>query len=553
MNTPATTTTNDILTSGSNQTYGKCELAKVNYPTFDKYSPTKTFSMPLQTTTDTKWLPGDSLKNNEGTRLVEDKLGVKWKAKFIYAGSEYQQKLSLMMVSGDVPDFFEVTPLTNYAKLVEAGLLKDLTDIWPKAASEHVQNLLAWNKDALWKPITIKGRFYGWPRVKVLGQDEMMMWYRKDWLKKIGAKSPTTLNELHDVAKAMVDAKLAPKGAPTIGFPIPKTVITWLASADPVFGAYGVMPGEWKQMPDGKLESYSIQPGAKEALSLLAQWYKEGLIQQDFYTMDENKVAELIINGQVGIFFGPFWCAGWPLTDATKNAIGKEDPGELWEHTTIPTGPNGQRGTAYTSPVVGAVALNHKLSDEDATAIIKNFSWNDNLTHFHYLWQTQWHGLKGYDYIYDVNKCVCKAGPGNSPGLPPTTKVPDVLFRKHEYEWDDFLLNKYKQHPDQLDCMWTQDAKGLLNESGGNRMQRAAYAQALKITNTYAIKDAFTGIPGPAYTSKGGVLSDTQNTWYVNLITGREPMGAFDQFVKEWKSKGGDEVTKEINDKAAES
>lgn len=62
------------------------------------------------------------------------------------------------------------------------------------------------------------------------------------------------------------------------------------------------------------------------------------------------------------------------------------------------------------------------------------------------------------------------------------------------------------------------------------------------------IPQAYTGANTPAMQSKGGILVKLEGDTFINIIYGKKPVTEFDNFVKEWKSLGGDDMTKEVND-----
>ncbi len=43
-------------------------------------------------------------------------------------------------------------------------------------------------------------------------------------------------------------------------------------------------------------------------------------------------------------------------------------------------------------------------------------------------------------------------------------------------------------------------------------------------------------------------LQTMEKQIYTNIIYGKEPIDAFDKFVEEWKSQGGDQITQEVNE-----
>ena len=43
-------------------------------------------------------------------------------------------------------------------------------------------------------------------------------------------------------------------------------------------------------------------------------------------------------------------------------------------------------------------------------------------------------------------------------------------------------------------------------------------------------------------------LNKLQDETILGIIIGDKPMSAFDEFVSQWKSQGGDQVTQEVNE-----
>jgi putative aldouronate transport system substrate-binding protein len=516
----------------------------VNYPPFEKFDPIKQFTSPRVAGSQKKFVGSDTLEHNAGDRLIEERLGIRFTSKYIASGNdEFREKLNLALAAGDLPDFIGVYPFDLYGQMVKAGVLKDLTNIWPQAASPFLQEVSNWSNGILWEPIRIDGKIYGFPGIKVIGQDEKLLWYRKDWLDKVGAKPPTTLDELHDVAKALVDAKVAGTDRPTIGLPLNNELNTWICSTDPIFGAYGVMPGYWKQNEDGTVVNYSTMPETREALALLNAWYKEGIIHQEFFTLDTGKSVEPIINGQAGMYFGPYWCPRWPNGDAAKNS-----PGAEWAFTLIPTGPKG-RGTKFTLPVQSAHAIGAHVSDEDAIAIIKAVDWTEHLTNPKFLPETNWHGFEGYDYEFKDGKLALT--PDIEPvGLPTSARV-DVLVQLREYEYNEWLR---QQPPESLDSYERALVEATFSGGGGQMYMDtyAAYKEGVKAVEEYAIRSAFNGIPTPTMIAEQGNLNDLERAAFIDIIVGNKPIESFDAFVQDWKSRGGDAIAREIGEYLAQ-
>jgi putative aldouronate transport system substrate-binding protein len=110
-----------------------------------------------------------------------------------------------------------------------------------------------------------------WPWVGPLG--------RTDWLKELNISIPETYDELHDALVAFRDQKKAE-------FPLALSDIGldgWLMAGfntmyQPAFG------GALFIQIDGKVHFGATEPGFKEYVTLMNQWYTEGLIDKEFYT-----------------------------------------------------------------------------------------------------------------------------------------------------------------------------------------------------------------------------------------------------------------------------
>ncbi|MOA13492.1 hypothetical protein D3C78_1335470 [compost metagenome] len=61
-------------------------------------------------------------------------------------------------------------------------------------------------------------------------------------------------------------------------------------------------------------------------------------------------------------------------------------------------------------------------------------------------------------------------------------------------------------------------------------------------------KDMFVGPPTKTMKSRLDYLKKLEAQVFIEIIYGAKPADAFDEFVKSWKSSGGDDMTKEVNE-----
>ena len=347
----------------------------------------------------TAFAEGDSLDNNPYSRMIEKLFGVKYTVSWTWATQdEMNSKYNLSMASGDLPDYLETVPMTVFIKMVEADLLEDLTDAYPMYASQRWQDTWAEYGELPWTWSRVNGRIYGLPRVEDLAHNDTVLWYRADWFDELGHAVPTTLEELHAAAKAIVDAGMGLGAAgTTIGLMANKQYAhTWYGSLDPIWGAHGLIPDRWSQEGDGLMFD-GIRPELKEPLQLLNQWYNDGIFRKDFFTVETSESVEDVASSQCGLHFTPSWGAN---LDTVTN-----DPNTRWAFTNVPAGPDGHQGK-YTENNFreGPFCFRKGMPHVDKVFAITN--WMAELTedferrmHTTYAWD-------GYNYSWDGDTIV---------------------------------------------------------------------------------------------------------------------------------------------------
>jgi putative aldouronate transport system substrate-binding protein len=66
------------------------------------------------------------------------------------------------------------------------------------------------------------------------------------------------------------------------------------------------------------------------------------------------------------------------------------------------------------------------------------------------------------------------------------------------------------------------------------------------------VYDAFYGAPTPTMVDRLSTLEKMEDEVFTRIIMGQS-VDTFDKFVEDWKRLGGDQITKEINEKIAKS
>ncbi|MFE5320773.1 extracellular solute-binding protein [Paenibacillus sp. NPDC056579] len=227
---------------------------------------------------------------------IENKTNTKLKISWV-SSNNYDDKTNVTLASGDIPELMLILdPYSPQVKTMAAqGAFWDLTPF-----IKDYKNLSSFPAQS-WQNTSINGKSYGIPRVRPLDGSGNFPLVRKDWLDKLGLKTPANMNQMYEVMKAFTEKDPDGNGKnDTIG-------LTGLVTSDGM-GSFvwveNVMNGSngrWKEK-DGKLADTVFDPGTREALVWLNKAYKDGIIAPDFPTLKQSQVREMITTNKAGIF-----------------------------------------------------------------------------------------------------------------------------------------------------------------------------------------------------------------------------------------------------------
>lgn len=232
------------------------------------------------------------------------------------------QKTSMAIASGDIPDFM-IVDRAQLALLAKTDLInKDLEPLWNAYASDTVKEWTMAEGDDAWESLRYDGKIIGLPNIGGSVDQGEMVWLRKDWLDNLGLDIPTNMDELYDVMLAFKNDDPDGNGQNnTIGMTLHKDFLSGPGTGDAlgIFNSFGAYPQIWVEDGAGGIEYGSVTDGAKDALSWMARAYQDGLIEQDFSSMDSNKAAEASVSGRSGVQWGAMWNHMWPLQSTVDN------------------------------------------------------------------------------------------------------------------------------------------------------------------------------------------------------------------------------------------
>lgn len=520
---------------GATTTETKDKSGAVTTP-YGKYDELVTYTIGKNTPGSPRLPEGDTYENNAYTRYLKDVLNVQNKDEFEAAnGDPYDQKVSMAVATGDIPDIMKVDS-TTLKQLVDSDMIADLTDAYKNCATDKIKQMYdSYNGRAL-ESATFDGKLMALPSTQCANAPTML-WVRQDWMDKLGLQAPKSMDDVENILQQFVTKDPGNNGAgKTIGLVASSNiggVYGGLFQMDNVLGMYNAFPGQWIE-EDGKVVFGSTTNNMKKGLGRVAEMFKKGLIDPQMAVRQGDDVTSLIVNGQAGAFFGPWWAPDYPLNDAKKL-----NPNAQWVPYIIPTNSDGAYTTYTQNPASEFYVV--KKGFEHPELLVKIASViNDKMVYEDYGKQELMDYIKqgvdsgvrpvgilinDYNATIDMYKNIDLALKGE--------KDPESLGAdKGNYEkCKDYLANSNSPSADAWSGYTSRMvAPKLMSETKINEVNPVFFGQ----TKSMKLKWAN--------------LQKLQDETFLKIVTGEAPIDSFDVFVSTWKSTGGDEITKEVED-----
>ncbi len=333
-----------------------------------------------------------------------EKTGVKLEFNTPAAGMEEEQ-FNIMLASGDYTDIISydfVSLPGGYQKLYNDGVIIKLTEYMDK----YAPNLMNFYKENPHMEKLVKddnGDHYVFPFLKgggvLLATTGPML--REDILEELGLEPPETIDEWDTVLQAFKD-----------NYP---DVYPYLSSWDSLRSAfqpaYGVSREDWYVDDEGKVHFAPLEEGYKEFLMKMADWYKRGLIDPNFATLDTSSIDNAMSAGTAFATFG----AGGSSLGAYMTA-NKDNPKYSIIGVRVPTLNKGELAKYCTEYEFGGnpqIAITTACENIEAAMRMYDWCFTDEA----YL-ELNW-GIEGESFEYDSqgNKVYTEWITNNPDGL----------------------------------------------------------------------------------------------------------------------------------------
>lgn len=225
-------------------------------------------------------------------QALKDALGFEVTLNILGAGADYATALNARISGGDVPDLFVVPGKDAMYQYAKNGVILGLNEY-----KDKIQPLIEWGGgEENLKANMYEGELYLLPK-KVLRSYSTWV-VRQDWLDKVGAEIPTTVEEALEVARKLTFEDPDGNGKDdTYGF----SSYGLSNGFDGIMNPYGASISNHFIIVDGEVTSTLLQPHVKEGLEMCKRFVDAGVVDPDIVANDSNAVRDKMIQGKVGM------------------------------------------------------------------------------------------------------------------------------------------------------------------------------------------------------------------------------------------------------------
>ena len=402
------------------------------------------------------------------------------------------EKLNAMLVSGEASGIIIRGGTEWLANLVNQDALLPLDEYIKGTSLETLHSEIQ-------SASRIDGKQYSIVFPEAIALQSPSYIVRKDWLLESGmTDQPKTFDEFNHMLqafKARGDG-VVPLGV--FGSPHGGTDGSQLSGAfSPIKGMFGI-PTEFA-LRDGKVVYTPILPEAKEYLAYTAQLYKDGMIAKDFAMLDAQKTQEMFIGGQMGLFLLEYPWASKTIIPAVAETGGDA------RFMDFPTGANGQPSysKAYY-PVSSNVAIAKDTKDVEAHIEFIEFLLKPETQ------QITNYGIEGQHYTKEGDNIV------------PTEEGKNIAWS---------VYYKPLASPDEWYRMY-----GVMADWAEYYYPTERNASREDVDPVYFMP------PQPDLVAKRVQLNTKVDTYYTDVVTGKQSLDSFDAFAQDWLNSGGQEI-----------
>lgn len=482
---------------------------------------------------------GDDDVNNAWTRYLKEKLNIQNENLFeANDGDDYEQKVSMAIVSGEIPDIMVVGDYATLKQLYENDLIADLTEVYENCASDKIKEIYDSYDGVCLETATFDGKLMGLPTTEI-SHGPGILWLRKDWMDKCNLEEPKTMEDIYNILQQFLVQDPGGNGeGQTAGLVIdPEIAGNSGGSYMPnnIFTLYGAYPKQWIDDGSGNAVYGSVQPEMKEALEQLSKMYSEGLIDKQFVTRTGDDRKGLLNSGKSGAFFGNWWGA-WEVADSMS--LNKEAE---WVPYICPVGSDGKVTMFSGNPNSSYVVVRKEF--EHPELVMKIASMQFDYSRYQEKDEEAYKELTDYGEL-NAGGSILATNIDYYDGFPRSSKlVVDALESGDISQLNRNDLTTYLNSKKYLESLENGEES---TSSGWASYNSMLCASLVAETEVNRVMPVFFGST-QSMALKRPTLEKMEQEMLLKIITGEKPVDYFDEFVETWNKTGGEQITEEVN------
>jgi putative aldouronate transport system substrate-binding protein len=464
--------------------------------------------------------PPPDRANNGYWRDLERRLGVTWDVSFV-PYEQYGERTATVLAGGDLPDLFYVNPDANAPHLYGAiaqGAFTDLTNQLTGEAIKAYPNLAAIDP-AVWKNISFNGRIYGVP--KLIPRFDTTGFYRNDWRESVGLPEPAHADDFFKLMDAFTNKDPNGNGAPDT-WGLAGNSGNWNVIGGGYLQRMFKVPNAWRRATDGTLTNAVETDEYRRAIEFCRRLHDAGLYHPDTATMSFEQEESNLLGGKISLQYQGF--ATFLGNEGIRGRIKKLDPKAQLDGLVLPGADGGDGVTFNGSGAYGftAISVTAGQNSDRVKELLRLMDYM--LAPFASKEQIFLeYGTEGVQHTVSPNG-------GRT--------LNDLGAKEIGYFGYFPLIWPFRPEPQ---AFFYPDAPG-----------EAEYAQKL------AVRILERGIDNPALglfsqtmADKSAELQQLETDRVGAIIAGRADLSSLDDFIKEWRQRGGDQIRMEFQQQLA--
>lgn len=476
---------------------------------------------------------GDTYEDNAYTRYLKEVLNIQNVDVFeLEANGSYEEAVELAISDKDIPDVLVVKGRDNLKRLVEDGMIEDLTGVYENCTTDTIREMYESYGDSLLNSATFDGKLYAFPDTEI-DDGHMLLWLRKDWIDRLGLQEPQSLDEAMYIVERFVEDDASGTGE-TIGLACSTGLIAGSSETygvDGIFSEYGSVPGKWIVDGDGNVVYGSLTEETKNALGCLRDLYERGILDSDFLLRTSDNIDSIIEEGRCGAIFGRWWAPNNPL-----NLSYSADHSAEW------------KPYLFTREAESVVQTFESYDDWMYVVVRKGYEHPEIVGKY---------VSAIFDYSkYGDDQYAAEVNEYFSLNVDPTARPMNINVDYYDalYRSGAYILLALQGEIDRgelsgLEQSYYETCKSYLNGTLTTANGWSAYAsriEAVEVLNQYGSDKMQAISMGDADGEIPDHLRELEQQTFLQIIVGEKPLDYFDTFVVEWYDGGGSELTETV-------